>query len=118
MWEQCIPNELYTFIRLDENCKSLSTIDNTFQNSNAIVKKFIENGGNLDKLQKYWVMYQYIYSLLFPRCYTQNNKFGVQNKVSFTLHFIEWKDSKSVFPTVAVVTKEIVTNDLTKPDTA
>ena len=49
--EQCIANELYTFIRLDENLKSLSKIDNTFQTSNTIVKKFIENGADLEKLQ-------------------------------------------------------------------
>ena len=41
LWKQCIRNELYIFIRLDENFTSLSKIDNTFQNSNAIVKKFI-----------------------------------------------------------------------------
>ena len=56
--------------------------------------------------------------MLFLRYYTENNKFGFQNKVSFTLYFKEWKDSKSVFSTGVAVTNEIVTNDLTKSDTA
>ena len=56
LWEQCIPNKLYTFVTLDENLKSLSKIDNNFQNSNAIcnVKKIIEDGTNLDILQKHF----------------------------------------------------------------
>ena len=56
LWEQCIPNKLYTFVTLDENLKSLSKIDNNFQNSNAVcnVKKIIEDGTNLDSLQKYF----------------------------------------------------------------
>ena len=66
LWEQCIPNELYTFIRLDENLKSLSKIDHTFQTSNSIVKKFIENGADLDKLQQYFKKYWVIFSLFIP----------------------------------------------------
>ena len=54
----------------------------------------------------------------FSKILYRNNKFGFQNKVSFTLYFKEWKDSKSVFSTGVAVTNEIVTNDLTKPDTA
>ena len=119
LWEQCIPNKLYTFVTLDENLKSLSKIDNNFQNSNAIcnVKKIIEDGTNLDILQKYFLeilnyLSVYCYSLLFP----QNNRFGIQNKVSFTIHFKQWKDSKikPIVPTAAPNEIPIKKIDLTK----
>ena len=47
-----MPIELCAFITLDENFKSLSNIDNTFQNSNVIVKKFIENCRQLTRTFK------------------------------------------------------------------
>ena len=50
LWEKCIPNELYAFITLLENFMSLSDIDNTFQNSNVMVRNFIENGTNFKKM--------------------------------------------------------------------
>ena len=34
LWEQCIPKELHAFILLDKSFKTLSNIDNTFENSN------------------------------------------------------------------------------------
>ena len=72
-----------------------------------VVKKFIENSTDLDKLQeylkKYSTTYYYIYSL--PKYYTQNNKFGVQNKESFTLYFKYWNNSKKIKPIPAYVGK-------------
>ena len=55
------------------------------------------------------------YSLLFFKYYTRNNKFGVQNKLRFTLHFKEGKDSKKIKPIIrAAAVNEMPMNDLKK----
>ena len=93
-------------------------IDNSFQNSNAIVKKFIENGTNFGNLQEYFKNTRQHISILFFaffKYYTRNNKFGVQNKLRFTLHFKEGKDSKKIKRIIRAATvNEIPMNDLMK----
>ena len=52
-----------------------------------LIKKFLSNDRNLSALKRYFqvcsTMYQYIFSMVFPKYYTQNNRFGVQNKKNF-----------------------------------
>ena len=55
------------------------------------------------------------YFLLFFKYHTQNNKFGIQNKLRFTLHFKEREDSKKIKPIIrTAATNEMPMNDLLK----
>ena len=39
----------------------------------------------------YYSTFQYVYLMLFPKYYTQNNKFGMKNKIKFALCYEQWR---------------------------
>ena len=101
--------ELYRFICLKENFTILNQFVLTYEKSNAIVKNFINND-SLEVLQKYFKDYStihlYIFAKLYPKHYSQNNKFGVHNKKIFSLHYKECFDAKKL--SVLVLKEESV----------
>ena len=51
--------------------------------------------------------------MLFPKYFVNDDKFGVQNKVQFTMHYQNWKKKKPsvlVMPDVVIDTSEMGKN--------
>ena len=117
LWENVYHIKLYSFASF-ENFKIFNQIDNTFQKTNTVFKRFVENDENLSALKRYFQLYsmtyQHIFSILFPKYYTQNNIFGVQNKTNFTIHYKGWMDSKYKIKKENFQLSVVPTIDLTK----
>ena len=84
LWNQCVPPAFYSFVKQPENLEYLLSQNVSFRVVNEIVAKFvaleIQNGHDLvNYFTTYYSTYQYIYSMLFPKYYRQNNKYGLKN---------------------------------------
>ena len=85
MWEKCIPKELYKYICLGDNFILLNQLEVAYQKANTFVKNFIKkNSKGMQLLQdifkNYWLIFQYVYAIIFRKCYYFNKKFGVIKK--------------------------------------
>ena len=95
MWEKCVPTQFSKFVYLKDNFTQLCQAQILFQKGNDVVKNFIEqdeaNIGLLRQhLQKYAIIYQFLYANLFPKVYMRNNHFGINNKFIFEYTYREW----------------------------
>ena len=95
LWEQCVPKSFYDFIKQPENFEYLVSQNVSFKTLNSIIKKFVASGQHMQALKNcfaaYYSTYQYVYSMLFPKYHTQNNKFGMKNKTKFMLRYEKWR---------------------------
>ena len=98
LWEYSMPKSLYDYIKLPENFEKLCDGKNSYKDANLIIKKYVYNKAFCNEFfeffKKLLVVYQYIYSMLISKYYAQNDKFGIQNKVPFTLNYKHWKKNK------------------------
>ena len=89
LWNQCVPPAFYSFAKQPENFEYLLSQNVSFREVNEIVMKFVsleyQNGHDLTNYFTYYSTNQYIYSMLFPKYYSQNNKYGFKNKIKFAL---------------------------------
>ena len=90
LWNQCVPPAFYSFVKQPENFEYLLSQNVSFRGVNEIVMKFValefQNGHDLvSYFTNYYSNYQYIYSMLFPKYYSQNNKHGMRNTIKFAL---------------------------------
>ena len=95
MWEKCIPTQLCKFVYLKDNFMQLCQAQITFQKANDVVKNFIEQDEtNIEllrqHLEKYAIIYQFLYANLFPKVYARKNHFGIHNKSIFEYTYSEW----------------------------
>ena len=49
-------------------------------------------------------IFQHLYTTLYPKFYSRNNKFGAENKLLFDLCYREWINSKNNQHTTASAT--------------
>ena len=66
----------------------------TYQKANSVVKQFLtEHPSELNHLKHCLAenakVMQYLYTTLFPKYYSRNNKFGIQNKPLADLAYTE-----------------------------
>ena len=91
LWSQLLPESFYSFVSKKENFQILNKKNSRFQDAVEIVKLYTEiDSKNEDKyqllknyLRKYIVMYQFIFSNLFPKYYSKFNSRGVQNLIVY-----------------------------------
>ena len=99
LWNQCVPPAFYSFVKQPENFEYLLSQNVSFRGVNEIVMKFValefQNGHDLvSYFINYYSNYQYIYSMLFPKYYNQNNKHGMRNTIKFALCYGNWLATK------------------------
>ena len=108
LWQHCTPQSLHEYIKKPDNFEQLCSGTESFIDANLIIKGFISISKFYDKLNFFFFKdfantYQYIYLVLFPKYYVNNDKFGVQNKVQFTMHYQNWKKSEPLVVVMADV---------------
>ena len=98
LWEQCVPRSFYDFIKQPENFEVLLSQNVSFKTVNGLIQKFAIYGQNMRALENsfavYYSTFQYVYSMLFPKYYTQNNKFRMKNKIKFALCYEQYRSAQ------------------------
>ena len=98
MWEECIPRGFYDFIKRPENFELLYSEKLTIKQVKTLVQTYLELPNVWTEMIQYFSTYhstyQCVYSLLFPKYYTQSNKFGMKSKIKFSFCFDRWKQRK------------------------
>ena len=91
LWSQLLPQSFYTFVSKKDNIQILNKKNAKFQDAVEIVKLYTEiDSLQEDKyellqnyLRKYLIMYQFVFSNLFPKYYGKFNNRGVKNNIEF-----------------------------------
>ena len=100
LWEQCVPKAFYEFVKQSDNFEYLLLQNVSFKGVNALVKQFASQSNNWTSLKNcfsaYYLTYQYVYAMLFPKYYTQNNKLGMQNRIKLALCYERWRQTRQV----------------------
>ena len=98
LWGQCVPKAFYDFIKKPDNSEHLLSQNVSFKRVKALISKFAADGHYWQGLKNcftaYYSTYQYVYSMLFPKYYTQNNKFGMKNRIKFALCYERWRSTQ------------------------
>ena len=98
LWEKCLPSRCYEHIKLAENFEILNSGKLNFNQAKQIVLSYVQQPDIWQELQKTviknQVIYQYIYSMLFPLNYLQSNKYGIKIRNGFSLCYSEWLNDK------------------------
>ena len=111
LWDKCLPQAITRFIYLSENYNILGDPKLTYQKTNTVVKKFIEENSNKInllkiKLEEHFKTHQ-IYSLLYPKIYNRANAFGIKNKNDFDFVFQSWKAKRQNGPICPKIINEL-----------
>ena len=82
LWDKCLPHTVTRSIYLSQNYNILGDPKLTYQKTNTVVKKFIEENLNKInllkiKLEEHFKTIHHIYSLLYPKIYNRVNVFGI-----------------------------------------
>ena len=100
LWEECLPNYFYSYVKKPENFELLHAQKVTFKNIKIMISKYFEIPGAYNELIQYMQqnhgISRYVYSFLFPRSYMQNNQHGIQTNINFTLCFERWRKKKEI----------------------
>ena len=100
LWNQCLPKSYYNYVKKPEIFEYLLNQNVCYRGVNAIVKQFVSQLGNWTEIKNYfnedYSNYQYIYSMLFPKYYSQNKKPGLKNKIKFALAYERWREGKKM----------------------
>ena len=87
LWEKCLPSRFYDHIKLAENFEILNSGKLNFNQAKQIVLSYVQQPDIWQELIKTvinnQVIYQYIYSMLFPLNYLQTNKYGIKTRNGF-----------------------------------
>ena len=96
--EKCLPSRFYEHIKLPENFEILNSGKVNFNQAKQIVMSYVQQPDIwqvlIKTLIKNQVVYQYIYSMLFPLYYLQTNKYGIKIRNGFSLCYSEWLNDK------------------------
>ena len=99
LWEKCLPKRFYEHVKLPENFQILNSGKINFKQAKAIVHSYVQLPDVWQEMLKYVKIYhgvyQYIYSLLFPKNYLHTNKYGIKSRNNFALFFSEWESEKT-----------------------
>ena len=78
LWNQCLPKTYYNYVKKPEIFEYLLNQNVCYRGVNAIVRQFVSQPGNWTETKncfnEHYSNYQYIYSMLFSKYYSQNNK--------------------------------------------
>ena len=98
LWEKCLPSRFYDHIKLAENFEILNSGKLNFNQAKQIVLSYVQQPDIWQELIKTviknQIIYQYIYSMLFPLNYLQTNKYGIKIRNGFSLCYSEWLNDK------------------------
>ena len=98
LWEKCLPSRFYDHIKLAENFEILNSGKLNFNQAKQIVLSYVQQPDIWQELIKTVikneVIYQYIYSMLFPLNYLQTNKYEIKIRNGFSLYYSEWLNDK------------------------
>ena len=98
LWKKCLPIRFYEHMKLPQNFEILNSGKLTFNQSKQIVLSYVQQPDIWQELVKTviknQIMYQYIYSMLFPLNYLQTNKYGIKIRNGFSLCYAEWFSDK------------------------
>ena len=88
LWNCLIPNGFYVYICRNNNFLTLNKLTLKFQNGNEIVNNLIlEDANNFSWLKECFkknvVLFQYVYSTLFPKYFCRIDDYGVKSKLAF-----------------------------------
>ena len=106
LWSSMIPNEFYNFICQNDNCTTLNKIKLRFQDMLEIVRNFMDNQENYQKLKEWFktnrFAIQYLFANLFPRYFSRIDDndvkctLALENQLNFyniQKNFGGWKKS-------------------------
>ena len=107
LWFHFLPQDFYNFVCQNENIKTLNKTKVKFNDAVKIVKCFIEdetkgltqaqNFQNLKAyLQKYIMMYQFIFSNLFPKYFSKIDDYSIQTKIEFDSYYKNFLIRKNI----------------------
>ena len=98
LWEKCLPKRFYDHLKTAEKFTLLNSEKVNFKQAKGIVHSYVEMPDIWQEMLKYirhfHSNYQYVYSLLFPKNYLQNSKYGIKSRNNFALCFEEWQKEK------------------------
>ena len=88
LWNYLIPNKFYIYICRNDNFIALNKLLLKYQNAFDILNNFImEDNNNFVLLKEYFkknaLLYQYIYSTLFPKYFCRVDDYGINSKLVF-----------------------------------
>ena len=88
LWNYLIPNEFYIYTCRNDNFITLNKLLLKYQNAFGILNNFIlEDSNNFLLFNKYFkknaLLYQYVYSNLFPKYFCRVDDNGVKSKLAF-----------------------------------
>ena len=92
---------LYSFIYQEENFKTLNKLKLKFQDTNEIIKTFLDDNSQLeilkDYLIKYAKSYQFLYGNLFPKYFVRIDDYGIESKTNFDNFYKSYLSQKNIF---------------------
>ena len=101
MWNLMMPPALYNFVYQEENFKTLNKLKLKFQDTNEIIKTFLDDNLQLeilkDYLIKYAKSYQFIYGSLFPKYFARIDDYGIESKTNFDNLYKSYLSQKNFF---------------------
>ena len=88
LWNYVIPNNFYIYICRNDNFIALNKLSLKYQNGLDILNRFIlEDSNNFlllkECFKKNALLYQYIYSTLFPKYFCRVDDYGINSKLAF-----------------------------------
>ena len=101
MWNLMMPAALYNFIYQEINFKTLNKLKLKFQDTNEIIKTFLDDNSQLeilkDYLKKYAKSYQFLYENLFPKYFARIDDYGIESKTNFDNFYKSYLSEKNIF---------------------
>ena len=101
MWNLMMPTALYNFIYQEENFKTLKKLKLKFQDTNEIIKTFLDDNSRFeilkDYLIKYAKSYQFLYGNLFPKYFARIDDYGIESKTNFDNFYKSYLSQKNIF---------------------
>ena len=101
MWNLMMPPALYNFIYQEENFKTLNKLKLKFQDTNEIIKTYLDDNSQLeilkDYLIKYVKSYQFLYGNLFPKYFARIDDYGIESKTNFDNFYKSYLSQKNIF---------------------
>ena len=88
LWNYLVPNKFYIYICRNDNFIALNKLLLKYQNAFDILNNFImEDNNNFVLLKEYFkknaLLFQYIYSTLFPKYFCRVDDYGIKSKLVF-----------------------------------
>ena len=99
LWNHFIPDEFYIYIYRNDNFIVINKLSLKYQNAFDIINNFIlEEKNNFVLLKELFkknaLLYQYIYSNLFPKYFRRIDNYGVKSEMAFEVAYAGYQYQK------------------------